>query len=768
MTLEDRRIRRPEEGWLTLGLVIVLAVTLAWAIDEPRWVNGKGELTDCLALFALGGVAVGFIGPKVGWGRWTTHLVGALFAGLVIPIVAGLTAYPGTGLADAFLRTADGSIDAYLDIAWRGLAFTDQEIHYIVVIGGLVWGTTQFGSYAVFGHRRPLNAVVVMGLPLLANMAITNDQLPYLIAYTAASLFLLIGMHAFDERATWVRRRIGDPGTISALYLRGGTVFVLVALVGSLFLTYRAASAPLAGAWDGVDDQLIAFGERISRYLPVGGDLRAMGGVQFGQDARISDTWFTDAGIAFTATVPASEDEFKWRAAAYDTFGLTGWTQSFPDDARVDAGQPLLADTSENPSEDWTRPVTATVRPADYQQGLLLSPGAPVSVNQAADVVTTGTGRWFAKVETTDHKAPYTVTGRVIEVDSTQEKLTGNLLEVAGETYPAEIRALYTQVPDGAMGDAAKELLAAIIADAGTTNPYRLAVAMQEYLREKGGFVYDPDLTNNACDAASKVECFARTKHGYCLHYASTMAILLRAANPTNPIPTRLVQGFLPGTWQNGSVTVENRDAHAWVEVYFPNYGWIPFDPTGGGVGRPTVIVEGPKVPPPSFVPSLAPDDRLPDPTRRVDGDTGNVPTNGSTPGGPGNRALLILLTVLLAVAVLAVAIAAWVRGPRGEVTPDAAWRSMSGAASRFGFGPRPTQTVYEYANSLGELVPAARADLDTVATAKVETAYAGVRIGGARLDAVRDATRRLRISLLRLVFRRPRRRRRGSGVHTR
>jgi hypothetical protein len=85
----------------------------------------------------------------------------------------------------------------------------------------------------------------------------------------------------------------------------------------------------------------------------------------------------------------------------------------------------------------------------------------------------------------------------------------------------------------------------------------------------------------------------------------------------------------------------------------------------------------------------------------------------------------------------------------------------MSRSASRLGFGPRPTQTVYEYAASLGDLVPVAHADLQTVAEAKVETTYANVRLGGARLDAVRDATRRLRISLLRLALLRTRRRRR-------
>ena len=209
MTIDTSRIRRPEEGWLTLFLVLAMALVLAWAVDDPAWVNGKGGLTDVLAVCAVLGVVFGFTGAKVGWGRWTTHLVGALFAGLLLPILSGFAALPDASPATAFQYTADRTIDAYLDIAWRGLEFTNQEIHYVVVLGAVIWATAQFGAFAVFGHRRPLNAVVVMGLVLVLNIALTlNNQLPYLFAFTAASLFLLIEMHAFDERATWVRRRI--------------------------------------------------------------------------------------------------------------------------------------------------------------------------------------------------------------------------------------------------------------------------------------------------------------------------------------------------------------------------------------------------------------------------------------------------------------------------------------------------------------------------------------------------------------------------------
>jgi transglutaminase-like putative cysteine protease len=758
MTVAGRRLGRPEEGWLPLVLVLFLALTLAWAIDDPGWVNGKEALTDDLPLFAMLGVAVGFAGPKVGWGRWTTHLVGAAFAALLIPVYAGWALHPGVPAGEAFAATASGSINAYLDIAWRGRQFTSEEIHYILVLGIAVWGTAQFAAYAVFGHRRPLNAVMVMGLVLVANMALTSrDQLPYLVAFTACSLFLLIGMHAFDERATWARRRIGDPAAISSLYLRGGTVFVVLALFGSLVLTQRAASSPLAGAWTSVNDQLVNIGEAVGRLFPVGGDVRGTGGVRFDSTARISSQWFSDDNVAFQATIPAGEAPFVWRAATYDTFALTGWVQTNVTRSPVPAGEDLLVGTPENPVPDLTREVKVEVRPDSYQDPIMLSPGTPTSVSIDASVLFGGKDGWFDGVELDGNRSAYSVTARVLDLGDTAV-ISGNRLRIAGTDYPAEIRARYTDVPAGAMGPDARDLLATIIAKSRPQDPYDLAVAIEAYLRDDSHFRYNLDVRGVTCSSDSAVECFARTKQGYCMHYASTMAILLRAADPSNPIPTRLVQGFLPGQRNGTTETVLNKGAHAWVEVYFPGYGWIPFDPTGGGVGQPSEIPDGPVVvQSPSATPTGS-DDGREDPTRRINGNGGDFGPQGPTNvTRPEDRSLFIVLTAILALLVAAVALVAWFRGPRGEISPESAWLSVSRGAARLGFAPRPTQTIYEYAASLGELVPVARADLQVVADAKVETAYARLRLGGDRLRAVNDALRRLRVSLLRLLLRRGR-----------
>jgi transglutaminase-like putative cysteine protease len=766
---EPRHIPRgPAEGWMPVVLALFIVLVMAWTVDDPAWVNGRDALTDPLITMALLGFAFGALGPKIGWGRWTTHGIGALFAGLVIPILAGWAMQPDTWPHIAFQLAAQGSAEAYLDIWWRGFQYTSQEVHYIVVLGSLLWATAQFFGYAVFGHHKPLNGVVMVGIVIIGNMAVTSrNQLPFLVEFTVASLLLLIAMHAFDERSTWLRRRIGDPSALSSMYLKGGAAFIALAIAGSLVLTTRAASAPLAGAWGGVDDDLISLGQRISRLFPVGPDVRGGNGVTFDSSARILPRWNMGQGVAFTAVVDETMPELRWRAATYDTFVLGAWVQRDVTSVPVEAGEALLAGTPEEPPPDLTSLVSVTIEADEYKGSLVLAPGAPVAVDRLANVLLQGDEGAFAGVDLPGDRTRYSVTAAVLEFadeaalqGGAPTGITGNQLRAASEDYPAEISARYTDVPPDALGPDSRELLVAILAEAPDRDPYTLAVKMQAYLKDAANFEYTVNGTGPC--SGSAVECFARSKRGYCLHYASTMAILLRAANPANRIPTRLVQGFLPGTRTGPtSVTVDAQSAHAWVEVYFPGYGWIPFDPTGGGVGRQTVIPAGPDVASAEPTPAASgPAEPLPSrgPGRPAPSDA--EPTSTSQ---PVDRAVLILLAVLLATVVIGIAVVSWMRGPRTELSPDAAWATMLRVASRFGFGPRPTQTVYEYAGSLAELVPVAREDLETVADAKVETQYAQAHLEGARLEAVRDATRRLRISLLRLALRRPRRRRRRS-----
>ena len=112
-------------------------------------------------------------------------------------------------------------------------------------------------------------------------------------------------------------------------------------------------------------------------------------------------------------------------------------------------------------------------------------------------------------------------------------------------------------------------------------------------------------------------------------------------------------------------------------------------------------------------------------------------------------------MALLLLIAVGSLAFVAWRRGPRGAVTPDKAYGTITRLAGRLGFGPRPTQTVYEYAGALGEMLPEARPELETVAQAKVEVAYGRRTLGEDRMTALREAHAPAAGALLRLMFRR-------------
>src|SRR4029079_17801179 len=133
---------------------------------------------------------------------------------------------------------------------WRGRALTQQFGHFVLILGLIAWATGQFAGYAAYGHRRPMTAVLTLRLAILLNMSITiQDQLPYLVIFSLAALLFLIRVNAVHEQGDWIRRRIGDPKAVTSLYVRGGVSFVAIAVIGSLFLTASASSAPLADAW---------------------------------------------------------------------------------------------------------------------------------------------------------------------------------------------------------------------------------------------------------------------------------------------------------------------------------------------------------------------------------------------------------------------------------------------------------------------------------------------------------------------------------------
>ena len=291
-------------------------------------------------------------------------------------------------------------------------------------------------------------------------------------------------------------------------------------------------------------------------------------------------------------------------------------------------------------------------------------------------------------------------------------------------------------------------------------NPYDLSRAIVDYLIYEGGFTYSADVTGIDCGSRLVVDCFAWSKQGYCEYYASTMALLLRM----NHVPARLAEGFQPSDRDAG----RQRDGPAERVArlgrgLLPGLRLVPVR-SDRRVGPATTSPCRRGRPCPPRRPRRA---RRCRPTRAIRGGASGRPAAaaaGTTDGRGGfGGGTLIVVGVLLAVIVVGLAFLAWQRGPRTTSEPDVVWRSVVGLARRLGFAPRPSQTVFEYTSSLGEVLPNARPDLQTVARAKVEVAYGRGELGDDRLRTLRDAQRRLRVALLALIFRRRERRERRN-----
>src|SRR5207253_3458019 len=110
-----------------------------------------------------------------------------------------------------------------------------------------------------------------------------------------------------------------------------------------------------------------------------------------------------------------------------------------------------------------------------------------------------------------------------------------------------------------------------------TRSPYAAVVALEAWFRSTGGFTYS-EQPGTTPGLPPLVGFVMQTKTGYCQHFAGAMALMARLLG----IPARVAAGFVSGHYANGAWTITDHDAHTWVEVWFPGYGWLPFDPTPG------------------------------------------------------------------------------------------------------------------------------------------------------------------------------------------
>lgn len=544
----------PRRGTGVVTAVVGAAVLLA-ALSLLPVVGGwlwwiESCVTVAVALTAAAG------SRRIGLPAGAAALIGLSTVPIVLALIAGSSAAAGAAPTSAAEAVVDAFSAAFRQIYVDSIP-AQGTAELALLIGAGAAATAVVADFVTVGLRAPVaGTLVVVAVAIVPGKAFGTGTNGVLLLAVAVSALAMI---AAD------RRRRGRPPRIAGL-AAGGAVAVVVALLVQVVLPTPFVSSAQAGGAPVIDGGA-------NPLLRLGQDLRR------GATTPVLSYTSRDSRPVYL------------RLAVLEDFSGTTWSPNPADGSQLGtAAAPQAAGASIDDSDTTT---TTIVPASDSAIGDRLPlPYPAVSVSGVTDRF-----RWEERGLTLARfgaGAVGTYTVRSSDVDAT----------------PAQLRAASVSVPSGdEQSLSLPDRVPAIIrstADQWTRNvrtPYDVALAIQNQLRD-GAFSYDeqtPAEQGYDGDGLGVIATFLRVKAGYCIHYASTMAVMARLEG----IPARIVVGYQPGDTRAGSAarSVTSDDLHAWPELYFDGIGWVRFEPTPGRGAVPTYA----PLPSASVTPSAAP-----------------------------------------------------------------------------------------------------------------------------------------------------------------
>ena len=740
-------MNREDIGSATAAAVATLLGAFAL---KPVYATGAwfAPVLATVVVVLAGGLLLRAAGPAL-WTRFAgDRPVPSRLGGLAVPLVpigqivlvaCLLTALYAPG--DAFLGviptpTSLGALGAVLSdgaAEMREQATPALPLHGLlaltVVLVGLV--AIAIDLVAVAG-RQPALAGLGLLIFYCVPIATINGGIGFTaIAAPAAGLALLLW--ADQNRRLARRNRSGQRtllGTGTLLAVRTG-VFALATglVVGALVPTLTEGS--LTTGLGGGEGEGSSTGTSLDPVAALQGQLTLPDPI---------DLLRLDASV---------EDPGYLRAVSLDSYdGNKGWSLSNLDGERSIADRGSLAPL---PGGEQSRRVTESITALKHDDRFLPVPNSPLTV-----AVHDGDSRnWrFDPATGTVFGRNVTTAGLSYEVTASEPEPSAGLLEQSPALPQSNtLQSRYTQLP--LLNPSVTTLVRELTADANT--PYEKVRAIHGFLTDRAnGFVYS--LSTAPGTSGDDLADFLRLRRGYCEQYAGAMAVMVRAAG----VPARVALGYTPGKEESdGTRLITSDDAHAWVEVYFADLGWVPFDPTPISADRAVQLPWAPRAdapqnnaPVPTAAAPTAPTQA--GPTKQLDPNNSFTPLNlpqSSTaawvrPVLLGGGAALLLLAVLATPAVLR---RLQRRRRLADGAPAALWDELAATAVDLGIGVHPSWTPRQTARQLAGVVshpeggPPARAvrrpDRDSAAVdalrrlALAEEASSYARPGAATAD---------------------------------
>ncbi len=376
--------------------------------------------------------------------------------------------------------------------------------------------------------------------------------------------------------------------------------------------------------------------------------------------------------VAVRGALP--DDRLYWRGETFAYYTGLGWDVAAAGEhgsrTGYPAGQSWRAESSRA-----RHLLVATVQMIEGPRNVLYAPAEPLSADRPYTAWANDAGELVA-LQLSGDVTTYTVL-------SAASNAGERMLRVAGSSYPESIRRVYLQLPDGL-----DPQLAATAGEwtAGAATPYDEALALQSRLRQ---IPYTLAVPPPPAGREPVAWFLFELRQGYCDYYASAMVVLARLRG----IPARLAIGYHTGTWdeESGEYRVTELDAHSWPELYFPGYGWLPFEPTAAQ-------------PPAAYPPGEAGFEEPEEP--ELAGRLAELEALGQQHAQQSQQQAIARLAVQFLLAAAAIAAAALYHSATRPLVDQKPYERFARWGSRMGFPPDAADTSLEYACRIAGAAP--------------------------------------------------------------
>ncbi len=483
----------------------------------------------------------------------------------------------------------------WLDAAWNGRSNPDPLI-FNALVAALLWMLSYNGIWYTLRSPALIRALLPPSALLIVNYLFAPQggaPREYALAHLFIVLLLLARAQLQERAFRWRRRGLFAP---TRLHIQNLLVAAFLSVL-AFSLASRAPQADMQGQLDEFQEFLQSdpfqrVGEIFSRLVNVG-DWEGGGTADYYGGDRLRLGGSIRLGAREVFWVEAKPDRrYYWRSRAFELYDGRNWQADVT--TRLKTRQEL-----EIQGEAMTGIARVSV-PQSFTMGLaanrlIYAAPQPVYVS-----IHTSSELRYLDAEQVEMNLSVIRPERILrrgeryEVVSRMSVATAAQLRAAGEDYPQWLRE--TRSTHAGITERTRELAASIAA--GADNAYDAARAVESWLRRN--IVYDENIPRPPADQDAVDWFLFELRRGYCTYSATAMVTLLRALG----IPARLAAGFAQGEYaaELERFVVRERDAHTWVEVYFPNYGWVEFEPTSAQA--PISRLDDQRTPPPTMAPT--------------------------------------------------------------------------------------------------------------------------------------------------------------------